>query len=123
MEFIQAPGSSRRVPDYLGDDELRHLQAELAINPEAGDLMPGTGGFRKMRRADARRGKGRRGRLRIIYYFFPSDQQIWLMTIYDKNEARDLTAQEKKMLKLAIGEELAARARCKRLLRSPRRIH
>src|ERR1039457_7495513 len=58
------------------------------------NLMPGTGGFRKMRWADARRGKGRRGGLRIIYCYFPSDPQIWLMTLYDKSEAADLTAKD-----------------------------
>jgi hypothetical protein len=60
--------------------------------------MPGTGGFRRMRRVDARRGKGQRGGLRIIYYHFPSDHQIWLMTLYGKDEASDLTAKEKKAL-------------------------
>jgi hypothetical protein len=72
--------------------------------------MPGTGGFRKLRWADARRGKGRRGGLRIIYYHFPSDHQIWLMTLYDKSEAADLTAKEKKALKAAVESELQARA-------------
>jgi len=71
--------------------------------------MPGTGGFRKARWADPRRGKGRRGGLRIIYYYFASDQQIWLMTVYDKDEAADLTVKEKKALKDAIGCELKAR--------------
>jgi hypothetical protein len=69
-----------------------------------GDLMPGTGGFRKMRWADARRGKGRRGGLRLIYYF-PSDQQIWLMALYNKDEAAYLTAAEKKALKAAMENE------------------
>ena len=72
-------------------------------------LMPGTGGFRKIRWADPRRGKGRRGGLRIVYYYFLSDQQIWLMTLYDKDEAADLTPREKKALKEAIGAELKAR--------------
>ena len=49
MEFIEAPAFSKHVSDYLNDDEYRRLQAELADNPEAGDIMPGTGGFRKMR--------------------------------------------------------------------------
>ena len=63
-----------------------------------------------MRWADARRGKGRRGGLRIIDYQFKSDCQIWLMTAYDKDEAPDLTAKEKKALRAAIESELAARA-------------
>jgi len=63
-----------------------------------------------MRWADARRGKGRRGGLRIIYYHFKSDCQIWLMIAYDKDKASDLTAKEKKALRTAIESELAARA-------------
>src|ERR1700687_3946234 len=110
MEFIEAPAFTRHVSKYLDDDEYRTLQAELAANPELGDVMPGTGGFRKMRWANARRGKGRRGGLRIIYYHFKSDCQIWLMTLYDKNEASELTAKEKKALKASIENEVAARA-------------
>ena len=72
--------------------------------------MPATGGFRKMRWADARRGKGRRGGLRVIYYYLASDRQIWLMTLYSKDEAADLTAAEKKSLKAAIENELTVRA-------------
>jgi hypothetical protein len=67
MEFIEVPAFTRRVFDYLKDDAYRTLQARLADNPELGDLMPGTGGFRKLRWADARLGKGRRGGLRVIY--------------------------------------------------------
>jgi hypothetical protein len=109
MEFIEAPAFTRSVPDYLGEDEYRALQYHLAANPALGDLMPGTGGFRKLRWKDPQRGKGRRGGLRIIYYYFPGEQQIWLMTLYDKDEATDLTAQEKKALKRTIESELRAR--------------
>ena len=109
MEFIEAPAFSRYVSDYLGDDDYRKLQSELANNPDSGDLISGTGGFRKLRWADSRRGKGRRGGLRIIYYFFVSDQQIWLVTLYDKNEAADLTPKQKKTLKSAVEAELQTR--------------
>ena len=85
------------------------MQSELARNPQAGDLMPGTGGFRKARWADPRRGKGRRGGLRIIYYYFPREHQIWLMTLFDKGEASDLSSKEKKALKAAVDAELHAR--------------
>ena len=110
MEFIEAPAFTRHLSDYLNDDEYRELQARLGSNPELGDLMPGTGGFRKVRWADARRGKGRRGGLRVVYYHFRSDHQIWLMTLYDKDEASDLTASQKKALKASIESELEARA-------------
>jgi hypothetical protein len=120
MEFIEAPAFTRHVSGYLNDDDYKELQASLARNPEIGDLMPGTGGFRKARWADARRGKGRRGGLRIIYYHFKSDSQIWLMTIYNKDEAADLTAKEKKALKASIENELEERAG-RRTIR-PRRL-
>lgn len=110
MEFIEAPAFTRHLANYLGDDGYRKLQIALRENPGLGDLMPGTGGFRKIRWADTRRGKGRRGGLRVIYYHFRTDHQIWLMTLYDKDEASDLTAKEKKALKAAMETELEARA-------------
>jgi len=110
IEFVEASPFTSHLSNYLNDEDYRRLQMELASNPEKGDLVPGTGGFRKMRGADARRGKGRRGGLRLIYYYFASDQQIWLMTIYSKDQAADLTTSEKKALKAAIDSELAVRA-------------
>lgn len=80
-------------------------------NPESGVLMPGTGGFRKIRWEDMRRGRGKRGGLRIIYYFLSKERQIWFFTLYDKDEAADLTSDEKKALKRAIQVELEARRR------------
>ena len=109
MEFIEAPAFTRHFARYLADEEYRQLQAQLANNPELGDVMPGTGGFRKLRWADAKRGKGRRGGLRIIYYYFLADQQIWLMTLYGKNEVSDLSPKAKKTLRDAIEAELRAR--------------
>jgi hypothetical protein len=61
VEFIEAPAFTRQLSNYLIDDDYRELQARLGADPELGDLMPGSGGFRKLRWADARRGKGRRG--------------------------------------------------------------
>lgn len=65
MEFIEAPVFTRHVSKYLSDDEYRELQNRLAAAPEFGDGIPGTGGFRKLRWTDPRRGKGRRGGLRV----------------------------------------------------------
>src|SRR5271165_1797569 len=109
MEFFEAPAFTRYVSSYLTDDEYREMQGRLASAPEAGDMIPGTGGFRKLRWADPRRGKGQRGGLRVIYYYFPSELQIWLLTLYDKNEASDLTPKEKQVLKSAIEDELRVR--------------
>lgn len=58
---------------------------------------------------DPRRGKGKRGGLRVIYYCFLSDEEIWLLTLYDKNEAVDLTKDQKGHLRQAIETERAAR--------------
>ena len=68
MEFIEAPLFTQLLADFLTDDEYRGLQEQLAREPEAGDVMPETGGFRKLRWADTRRGKGKRGGLRVIYH-------------------------------------------------------
>ena len=69
--------------------------------------MPGTGGFRKLRWGDETRGKGKRVGLRI-YYFLPDEQQVWLFTLFGKNEAEDLTPQ-KSILRAAIEAERKAR--------------
>src|SRR5271169_697240 len=114
MEFIEAPAFTRYLSDYLSDDEYRALQKQLGLGPDVGDLIPGTGGFRKIRWADKSRGKGRRGGLRIIYYHFTEDHQIWFMTLYGKNEAADLMPGEKKALKAAIEDERKARASARR---------
>jgi len=68
--FVGLPAFARYRDDYLDDDRFRLLQMELMSNPEAGDLIEGSGGLRKLRFRDARRGKGKRGGLRVIYYFW-----------------------------------------------------
>jgi mRNA-degrading endonuclease RelE of RelBE toxin-antitoxin system len=111
MEFFEAPAFTRYLSRYLEDEQYRELQSALANTPELGDLMPGTGGFRKLRWVDTRRRKGRRGGLRIIYYWFDNHDQIWMMTIYDKNEASDLAPDQRKALKAAIEAEKKMRVR------------
>lgn len=81
----------------------------LLLNPEAGDVIEGTGGLRKVRFSDAKRGKGKRGGLRVIYYWWHVGEQFWLYTIYNKNEMDDLTAEQKKILKDLLKKELEAR--------------
>lgn len=65
--FVELPAFERYRADYLDDEAFRALQDELMKNPSAGDGIEGTGGLRKVRFADGRRGKGKRGGLRIIY--------------------------------------------------------
>jgi len=113
VEFIGAPAFTQVLADYLGDDDYRALQLHLARDPEAGDVIPGTGGFRKVRWADRRRGKGKRGGLRVIYYYLVADTQIWFMSVFSKNESDDLNGKEKRALKAAIEWEIVQRARRK----------
>jgi hypothetical protein len=114
MEFIEASPFTRYLSQYLDDEAYRALQVSLATNPERGDVMPGTGGFRKARFQDPKRQKGRQGGLRVIYYYFAADQQIWLMTLYGKDEADDLSSQQKRQLRLAIETEVKRRAHAAR---------
>lgn len=109
LVFFETSLFTRLLPEYLDDKEYRALQLALLENPGMGDLMPGTGGFRKVRWKDPRRGKGKRGGLRVIYYHLMTDHQIWFFTLYDKDEAVNLTSDEKKLLKQAVQKELTAR--------------
>ncbi len=107
--FVELPPFERHRADYLDDEALLKLQRLLMLNPEVGDVIPGTGGLRKLRFADERRGKGKRGGLRVIYYWWDAGSQFWLFTIYDKDEMSDLTASQRKALKEMIKHELEAR--------------
>lgn len=109
FQFIEAPAFARFRDNYLDDDGFAELQRYLAANSEAGDMVPGAGGIRKLRWKDSRRGKGRRGGLRVVYYCFLSDQEIWLLTLYDKDESADLTKNERDQLKRALEAERAVR--------------
>jgi len=107
--FVELPAFERHRAVYLDDAAFRALQNLLMKNPEAGDPIPDTGGLRKLRFADARRGKGKRGGLRVIYYWWEMGFQFWLLTLYDKNEMTDLTPRQRKVLKEIIKAELQAR--------------
>jgi hypothetical protein len=78
-------------------------------NPEAGDVIEGTGGLRKLRQADIRRCKGKRGGLRVIYYWWNGQRQFWLFTLYGKDEMDDLSSKEKKALREMLKHELESR--------------
>ena len=73
LVFLETPLFTRLLGDYLTDESYRELQRALREYPELGDVMPGTSGFRKVRGEDARRGKGKRGGLRVIYYYLTAD--------------------------------------------------
>ena len=107
--FVELPAFAKYRADYLDDEGFRSLQTFLLKNPEAGDVIEGTGGLRKLRHGDQRRGKGKRGGLRVIYYWWDGGRQFWLFTLYDKDEMENLSADEKKVLKGMLKAELEAR--------------
>ena len=107
--FVELPPFQRLRETYLDDASFKNLQEEMMKRPDAGDLIQGTGGLRKLRYADERRSKGKRGGLRIIYFFKAADDQFWLFTVYDKDEADDLSADQRKALKHRLEFEIKAR--------------
>jgi hypothetical protein len=109
--FVELPAFERHRTEYFDDEAFGEFQQLLMLHPEAGDLIPGTGGLRKVRFADRRRGKGKRGGLRVIYYWWDNGSEFWLFTVYDKDEVSDLTAVQRKALKEMIKKELDARRR------------
>jgi mRNA-degrading endonuclease RelE of RelBE toxin-antitoxin system len=86
--FVESSLFSRLVYDYLSEDEFTELQNELLDDPDAGLVIPKSGGMRKLRWAA--KGKGKRGGVRIIYYWQKADDEIWLLTIYAKNEEENI---------------------------------
>lgn len=107
--FVELPAFAKYRANYLDDEGFSALQQSMLKNPEAGDVIEGTGGLRKLRHGDPRRGKGKRGGLRVIYYWWDGGRQFWLFTLYDKDEMENLTADEKKALKGMLKAELEAR--------------
>jgi hypothetical protein len=111
MLFIEAPPFTRLVLRYLDDDEYRRLQMALVAKPDAGSVIPGTGGFRKLRWLDPRRSRGTRGGLRVIYFHFVDVAEIWLVTLYAKGEVEDLSPDERRRLKWLVDLEISRRRR------------
>lgn len=107
--FIELPAFEKHRRDYLDEELFHRFQQELLKNPEAGDLVEGTGGLRKIRVVDQRRNKGKRGGLRVIYYWWSGFDQFWLFTLYGKNEQDDLTPPQKKLLTQLLNREINAR--------------
>ena len=91
MKFIEAAVFTKYVYDYLSEDEYIGLQGLLLQYPESGNVVPGSGGVRKIRWVLS--GRGKRGGVRVIYYFKKHDDEIWLLTIYSKNEVDAIPAQ------------------------------
>ncbi len=105
MVFIETPLFTKLVQGYLSDEAYAELQHALLLRPETGQVIPGSGGLRKIRWAVAQHGK--RGGLRIIYYWVTAEAIIYLLFLYQKNEQEDLTPDQLKLLHRLIKEYLA----------------
>lgn len=100
MVFIETPAFTADVKVLLPDHSYAELQLELAARPTTGDLIPGTGGLRKIRWRLP--GQGKRGGARVIYYWRASVSQIWLLAIYGKGIKSDLSAADKALMRRIV---------------------
>jgi hypothetical protein len=99
LTFIEAPAFTRdRETHFNNDESYQAFQTMLLENAEAGDVIMGTGGIRKVRWNDARRGKGKRGGLRVLYLLIKEAQTVLLLVVFDKDKKDDLTTSQRRVL-------------------------
>jgi hypothetical protein len=99
---IETPTSTRQITGLLSDDEYAQFQSQLVADPKAGDVIPGSGGLRKIRWS--RPGQGKRGGIRVIY-FAAIEDRIYLLAAFAKSVRDDLTIAQIKVLRRLVGEE------------------
>jgi hypothetical protein len=102
MVFIETKAFTRLLGQYLDDESYNSLQAYLAERPDAGAVIRGSGGVRKVRWAPS--GKGKSGGVRVIYYWLTADEQVLFLTLYGKNEKENLSNAEVKAMAKLIEE-------------------
>ena len=103
MVIIETSIFTRQVLALMDDDSYRRLQTVLVLRPDVGDVIPGSGGLRKMRWSA--KGHGKRGGVRAIYYWVVEQDRILMLLMYAKNVQEDLTAEQLKVLRRIIEEE------------------
>ena len=96
MRFVETPIFTKRVKDLLPDEDYRTLQVALLLRPEQGPVVKGGGGLRKIRWAP--KGVGKRGGVRVIYYWQPEEQVIYMLFAYTKSAQEDLTPDQLRVL-------------------------
>jgi hypothetical protein len=101
--FIETPVFTRQIKALVEDEEYRLLQLRLVANPDAGDLIPRSGGLRKIRVGVT--GRGKRGGARVIYYWVTARSQIYMLLAYAKNVQEDLTEQQLHTLRALVKQE------------------
>ncbi len=97
ITVLQLPKFKQEATELIGTEGIEALAIYLIDHPQAGDLIPGSGGARKLRWAA--RGKGKRGGARVIYVYVVVAASIYLPRCYAKNVQTDLTADEKRELR------------------------
>lgn len=105
MEFLETSIFTKQVLDLFSDDEYRELQAHLAQNPDAGAVIQESGGLRKVRWAA--KGQGKRGGLRVIYYWIVAKDLVYMIYAYQKTKQTDLSAEQIKVLRKTIEQEFS----------------
>ena len=103
MRFLETSVFTSRLRALVDEDQYRALQLALLLRPEQGPLIPGSGGLRKLRWGA--KGRGKRGGLRLIYYWAPQEQAFYMLYVYAKNEQSDLTPAQVKVLRRVVREE------------------
>jgi len=101
--IVETRAFTARVLRLLSDDEYRALQLELVRRPEAGPVIPGSGGLRKLRWAVA--GRGKRGGARVIYFWHVRSATLLMLFAFAKNEREDLTPAERQALRRVVESE------------------
>lgn len=99
--FIEASAFTKQI-DVEGQETLILIQDELLERLESGTVIPGTGGIRKLRVSNARRGKGKRGGYRVVYFDIPELKRLYLLGLYGKGEKADLSHEDKRGLKWLV---------------------
>lgn len=102
MTFTEHPVFTRRITEFLSDEEYRQFQADLAANPETGDVIPGLGGLRKVRLALP--GRGKRGGARVLYLLFMRVETVFLLYVFAKGEFEDLPPDKRRVIRKLVEE-------------------
>jgi mRNA-degrading endonuclease RelE of RelBE toxin-antitoxin system len=106
MQFLETSVFTKQITDLISDEEYQRLQRDLLINPLAGKLIKNTGGLRKLRWGIESKGRGKRGGIRIIYYYIASQSKVFMLVAYEKGKKDDLTQKERAVLRKLVSEEL-----------------